>query len=200
MGATAYKAVGLPRSTRLGQTFSRSLLDFINNTLLYLVVYSSIFSPSNAYKLTGIALAFLSLTRIILFRILDDFFGRLKSEYENLPQGINIIIAVFDHIPRLLFYTALFFATSELMLLGFGHDISQYATSRITHPFFIGHPSLNPFVDFLYFNLVTLSTTGFGDIYPTSQVAKLLVSSEIVFGYVLIASILASILSRSRKN
>jgi voltage-gated potassium channel Kch len=40
----------------------------------------------------------------------------------------------------------------------------------------------NPFVDFFYYSLVTITTLGYGDIYPTKRWTKLLVSLETVLG------------------
>ena len=53
----------------------------------------------------------------------------------------------------------------------------------------------------LYFSIVTMTTTGYGDISPKSGLAKFLVSVQILFGFlynVLFFSIFASFAGRKR--
>lgn len=49
------------------------------------------------------------------------------------------------------------------------------------------------FADALYFSIVTLSTIGYGDITPTSGIARLIVGAEILFGVVLLLFAFAEI-------
>ncbi len=51
------------------------------------------------------------------------------------------------------------------------------------------------FADALYFSIVTLSTIGYGDITPTSGIARLIVVAEILFGVVLLLFAFAEIAS-----
>jgi hypothetical protein len=53
--------------------------------------------------------------------------------------------------------------------------------------------SLARFVDAAYFSTVTLSTTGFGDIVPLSDVARALVALEIVTGFGLLGFLLSRV-------
>lgn len=39
-------------------------------------------------------------------------------------------------------------------------------------------------VDSIYFSITTFTTTGYGDIYPISNCAKMFVVSEIILGYI----------------
>lgn len=41
-------------------------------------------------------------------------------------------------------------------------------------------------VDFLYYSLTTITTTGYGDIYPLTKTAKVITSIEIVLGVIII--------------
>jgi hypothetical protein len=57
--------------------------------------------------------------------------------------------------------------------------------------------------DALYFSIVTMTTTGYGDIIPKSGSAKLLVSIQILFGFfynILFFSIFAGFAGRRRQN
>jgi hypothetical protein len=50
-------------------------------------------------------------------------------------------------------------------------------------------------LDSLYFSLMTVATVGYGDIYPISNLAKLLVMSEILFGLLYILFVISVFLS-----
>jgi hypothetical protein len=57
--------------------------------------------------------------------------------------------------------------------------------------------------DGFYFSVITISSTGFGDIFPKSTAAKLAVCTEIVFGYfltVILFSSFAGLAFRKRAN
>lgn len=59
----------------------------------------------------------------------------------------------------------------------------------------MGVAKLSP-LDFVYFSIVTVTTTGFGDIVPLSTIGRLVVSSEIIFGTLFIVIIVGIIMSR----
>lgn len=48
--------------------------------------------------------------------------------------------------------------------------------------FLISHPSPLPYVDLLYFSLITVTTVGYGDIVPVHWIAKIFSMGEILFG------------------
>jgi hypothetical protein len=53
--------------------------------------------------------------------------------------------------------------------------------------------SLVRFVDAAYFSTITLSTAGYGDIVPVSDLAKVLVSVEIIVGFGLLGFLLSRV-------
>lgn len=56
--------------------------------------------------------------------------------------------------------------------------------------------SLSNFLDSLYFSTITITTLGFGDIYPTATVSKILVTSESILGVLFIGLFLNAIAFR----
>lgn len=49
--------------------------------------------------------------------------------------------------------------------------------------FAISNPSSLPYIDLLYFSVVTITTVGYGDISPRSVSAKVLTMAEVLFGF-----------------
>jgi len=47
---------------------------------------------------------------------------------------------------------------------------------------FMGLPEHPAFVDFVYYSVMTISTTGYGDVAPHSPLAKILASAEALIG------------------
>lgn len=56
---------------------------------------------------------------------------------------------------------------------------------------FFGHPY--PTTDYMYFSLVTITTVGYGDLVPTSNVDRLLANAEMVIGQVYLVTFVAMI-------
>lgn len=61
---------------------------------------------------------------------------------------------------------------------------------------FFGHGVICSFFDSLYFTVVTLTTLGYGDISPSTQIGKLVVAGEVTLGIIVISLFLTSISSR----
>jgi hypothetical protein len=90
-------------------------------------------------------------------------------------------------------------ASFALTLYGYG-VIYVYVSHLSAHAF---HPGPLGVVDAAYFTVITAATVGFGDIYPSSTTAKLLVLSEVVcsFLYVIVViSTAASAAARPRAS
>lgn len=61
---------------------------------------------------------------------------------------------------------------------------------------FFGDGVICTIFDSIYFTLVTLTTLGYGDMYPTTQTGKLVIAGEVTLGIVVISLFLTSISSR----
>ena len=56
------------------------------------------------------------------------------------------------------------------------------------------------FPESVYFSIITLSTVGYGDVVPYSDLVRIIVASEIVFGVLLILFGFSEILRYSRER
>lgn len=56
------------------------------------------------------------------------------------------------------------------------------------------------FLDFMYFSIVSITTLGFGDIYPTTMLSKILVAAESIGGIIFIGLFLNSLSSEQAKK
>jgi hypothetical protein len=84
------------------------------------------------------------------------------------------------------------------LLLGMLFSFLQGAAAALeSEPFFSGE--LNPErSDFLYFSYVTLSTTGYGDLAPATDVGRMLAVTESLIGQVYLVTIVALIVANLR--
>jgi Ion channel len=64
-------------------------------------------------------------------------------------------------------------------------------------PYFAGDPSAGR-SDFLYFSYVTLSTTGFGDLSPVTDVGRMLAVVEALIGQIYLVTVVAMIVANLR--
>jgi hypothetical protein len=86
---------------------------------------------------------------------------------------------------------AMFFATSYMLI--------ALVTSE---PFFAQDPPTVTSTDYLYFSLVTITTTGYGDLTAAGQVGRLTAMSEAVLGQLYLITVVAMVvqnLGRERK-
>lgn len=56
-----------------------------------------------------------------------------------------------------------------------------------------------PFSSFLYFSITTITTVGYGDVYPVSAVARILAALEGAAGFLFIGVFIARLISQFRK-
>lgn len=55
--------------------------------------------------------------------------------------------------------------------------------------------SVQPTTSFMYFSLVTITTTGYGDLVPVTKAARLLATSEAVIGQIFLVTVVARLVS-----
>jgi len=51
------------------------------------------------------------------------------------------------------------------------------------------------FIDSIYFSVVTITTLGYGDILPVTQVGRLIVTAQVLIGFSVISLYIAAVIS-----
>lgn len=95
------------------------------------------------------------------------------------PRGARI-----EHVLAIVVWAVAFFAFVYTRLAGVPGQFEGIATR----------------VDALYFTLTTLTTVGFGDIYPVGQTARVVVMLQMVFNVVVIAAAVRVLLVAVRRR
>jgi voltage-gated potassium channel Kch len=113
-------------------------------------------------------------------RIADIVIAALpkRNQAALREAGHPLAVLVFSYVSIVLDYSFLW-----------------YALYSLYRPLFRGNFSESLAVDFFYFNVVTLATVGYGDVFPAHWISKLLVSFEVLLGYVLLAITLGTLTS-----
>ena len=84
------------------------------------------------------------------------------------------------------------------LLLGMIFSLLGIAVAAIDdEPYFAGEPDATR-SDFLYFSYVTLSTTGFGDLSPVTDVGRMLAVIEALIGQIYLVTVVAIIVANLR--
>ncbi len=177
----------------------KGALDIIGNTIIAAACYVGTFHLNRALTTVGAILAMWNLVRLVKYRIYDDIYlhriHESKSPWLVVPgdAGHTLLRSLLDQLPRAYLYTAFSFTTFQLLLM----KDALYGPNSVSHDAFqVTTPSGNPFVDFFYFNIVTISTVGYGDISPLSSSAKMLCAGEMLFSLIVLAALLTTLLGR----
>lgn len=115
--------------------------------------------------------------------MIKNIIDKVKFFHENhiymAQYGLIIIVAAF-----------LFYIPTLLHEIGFQNIKSKdYFTTEIKTP-----------IDAIYFSIVSITTLGFGDISPVSQIMKIVVSIEVLLGIVTIGQALNAITVKAEEK
>lgn len=168
--------------------------DLVKDILIFWIAYVSIYVNSYYLRISGLLIAMSIGMAVVKYRIYDDIFkydlySKNNKRYVGNHPGHFLIHSFIDHLPRAYLYTAFSFSIIDLLLIKLNPGEKVFNVSS----------SQNEFVDFFYFNVVTMATVGYGDIFPASQLAKIICAFEIVFTIILMTSIITLILNRFHK-
>ena len=166
----------------------------------------------------GIWVVFL-LEYVVLFYFADDKIKFIKSHkieliivifsFPIVPEGLaSTGFLRFARLPRLL--NALRFFRLAALLSRFGTTVKAifnskglrfivYATIAIVlffgFLFYISEPDVQSYSDGLWWALVTITTVGYGDITPLTNLGRIIASSLMIMGIGFIATITAAVSS-----
>jgi hypothetical protein len=150
---------------------------FISLLAITLIAFDK-WIESRALLLTGLAM------EIILFSMAIVLIIRHVMRYKKITED-KIYGAISAYlligIAWALLYTCIEIYQPHSFLFTSGFLIHSKQVS--THRFY--------FSEFLYFSYVTLSTLGYGDIVPTTHLARLCASLQAVFGQLYVAVLIA---------
>jgi uncharacterized membrane protein len=132
-------------------------------------------------------------------------FARLVTVVLN---AILIVVAPVAIIRRLLAHRVVdvetfFGAVCVYLMIAMFFATTYTLLALVTgEPFFAQDPPTVTSTDYLYFSLVTITTTGYGDLTAAGQVGRLMAMSEAVLGQLYLITVVAMVvqnLSRDRK-
>ena len=114
---------------------------------------------------------------IILKYVFTDFFRRRRK---IVPKDVVVVITTYITIAISfgLLYTVLSLLSSKQVFNGITQDLPQIE-------FYFKH---------IYFSFITITTVGYGDVYPLTMLAQFLVVVEIITGIVLTNVILGLVI------
>ena len=114
---------------------------------------------------------------IILKYVFADFFRRRRKV---VPKDVVVVITTYITIAISfgLLYTVLSLFSSKQVFNGITQDLPQIE-------FYFKH---------IYFSFITITTVGYGDVYPLTMLAQFLVVVEIITGIVLTNVILGLVI------
>ena len=179
-------------------SFRKNVRDlFINITLfsaIYtMILYTSFYNTSYfSYKIAGYTLSAFCIIRVLKFRIYDDLYKRWLHDHGSfIGQATSIPTTLLQGIYNTLFRSYIIISLSFASIYTLLHNNAIIVTGR--NIFYIKNESGNIFVDFVYYSIITMSTVGYGDISPITEVPKLICASQILLGYFFIGSTFAYI-------
>lgn len=177
----------------------KGVFNFSRTSILLTSAYMATTTSQPMYRSAAWIISCFLIVVVVKYRIYDDvwkhaIYSSDSKRYVSRHPGHTLLRGLLDHIPRAYLYSSYAFTIAGLLLVGpsiINGDIHHNA-----NVFNMSNVSSDIFVDFLYFNIVTMSTVGYGDISPVNITAKILCSLEIIFAVVVLATVLSMIAGR----
>jgi len=187
----------------LGESHAGQL---IASTLVLLTLaggVAAMFSHRHAFWITLSLVGGSVIVEILPYVFHEDFFRSITYLRSFLVYGFFAV---------LLFYYLL--KVEHLSMVEIGNAISIYLLVGLSfanlycfivqfYPealHYAGSLKKEPRNDLIYYSFVTLTTTGYGDIYPAMKITRLLANIESIFGVFFIAVIIGRMVGIGRKK
>ncbi len=162
-----------------------------------LIVFSALY-----YKVptrcawVGIVIFYFAFSRTfeVSYAFVKDVADRLREVQPNtnLTTGQRIVMAFRSYVGLIVNFAIMYFllpALSVVRIFGWSLPVDKAPCFQ-----------LNNFFDALYFSVMTITTTGYGDLSPSIWPTRVLAMWEVLSGLLLIAMALAIYLSNSKKT
>jgi len=164
---------------------------------------SAMFSHRHAFWIALVLVAGSVIVEILPYVFHEDFFKSITYLRSFVIYGFFAV---------LLFYYLL--KVKHLSTVEIGNAISIYLLVGLSFAYlycfiiqfypdafcFSGNLERTSQPDLIYYSFVTLTTTGYGDIFPTMKISRLLANVESIFGVFFIAVIIGRMVGISKKN
>lgn len=183
-------------------TISQTVGATIVTTLVGIMLLLAIRAAGVRRRWTAIADAFvlLGIGALLVLLLVEIFVNDAASfSFRVTPPIVVVALAVFSPIAvvwrltrhrRVTTATLLGSVTGFLLIANAFNFAFRAADSLGSTPFFGAEESTT---SFMYFSLVTITTTGYGDLSPVTNWARLLSTTEAVIGQVYLVTVVAMI-------
>jgi hypothetical protein len=169
-----------------------SFVDSLSEFVLLSIAYLSSISGKVLYSYSGIEIAIIFTIKQIMrmrYRIYDEIFVA-RTDFPKSEISIKHAFArdLLDRIPSVWLNIAYCFSIINLnMVVKIGGNNGADLTGV---DYIINYPTSSRLADFLYFNIVTMATVGYGDIIPVSISARLLCVLQILISIFILSSLI----------
>lgn len=169
---------------------SKLVFDLINNISIFFLLIGGVYTISVFGRAAIWILLFWHFVRILRFYIFARAvgYGAIQASSADSNQVLELFYrGVIEHGFRIIVFLGLGLGFSCLLLIPSSEILQRpYAPATFSN----GNPSGLIVLDFVYFGIVTATTTGYGDISPISVGAKLITSLGIIFSYITLVSLI----------
>jgi hypothetical protein len=123
----------------------------------------------------------------------------ILGEKKIITRIIQLFFAVVFSFAVVFYYLFLF--TNNEAFSGMHHIASAYDMKRMDNFDKLSLvPPLNTVIDCVYYSVVTITTLGYGDIEPRTNIAKIISMIEVLSGLIIVVLSLGSVVGGNKSN
>jgi hypothetical protein len=178
----------------------RTLVATVVNLLVALALLLAIRAAGLRRRWTRIAdiLVGIGLVGLLLIVVVELSTGRTGDGISiTSPSVVAVVLALFSPVAvvwrlgqhRKVTIATLLGAVSGFLLIANAFNFAFRALDSVTSTPFFG--SVEPTTVYMYFSLVTVTTTGYGDFAPVTEFGRLLATTEAILGQVYLVTVVA---------